>query len=103
MMSSVMPSEKYCWSASPLMLVNGSTAIEGLTEGGVEAGWRAGDPASVQYMRTGMAMFLSWRSPPSSKVASTLARTSSYTLPEMHTPPGSANASSRAAMFTPSP
>ena len=31
MMSSVMPSEKYCCSGSPLMLVKGSTAIDGLS------------------------------------------------------------------------
>ena len=31
MMSSVMPSEKYSCSGSPDMLVNGSTAMEGLS------------------------------------------------------------------------
>ena len=34
MMSSVMPSLKYCCSGWPLMLVNGSTAIEGFVAGG---------------------------------------------------------------------
>ena len=37
MMSSVMPSEKYSCSGSPLMLVKGSTAIEGLSDDGLEA------------------------------------------------------------------
>ncbi len=31
MMSSVMPSEKYSWSGSPLILANGRTAIDGLS------------------------------------------------------------------------
>jgi hypothetical protein len=31
MMSSLMPSEKYSWSASPDMLVKGRTAIDGLS------------------------------------------------------------------------
>src|SRR5919108_282669 len=34
MMSSVMPSLKYCCAGSPLMLVNGSTAIDGLAGAG---------------------------------------------------------------------
>jgi hypothetical protein len=33
MMSSTIPSAKYSCSGSPLMLENGSTAIEGLSEG----------------------------------------------------------------------
>jgi hypothetical protein len=33
MMSSLMPSEKYSCSGSPDMLVNGKTAIEGLSGG----------------------------------------------------------------------
>ena len=43
MMSSLMPSEKYSCSASPLMLLNASTAMEGLsgTGGGAEV-FRAG-------------------------------------------------------------
>ena len=32
-MSSTRPSQKYCWSASPLMSSNGSTAIEGISRG----------------------------------------------------------------------
>ena len=46
MMSSVMPSEKYSCSGSPLMLLNGRTAIDGLSGhrrlgvgGGVAARW----------------------------------------------------------------
>ena len=38
MMSSVMPSEKYSCSGSPLMLMNGSTAMEGFSRGSFGAG-----------------------------------------------------------------
>ena len=36
MMSSLMPSEKYSCSGSPLMLLKASTAIEGLLDNRVE-------------------------------------------------------------------
>ena len=41
MMSSLMPSEKYSCSASPLMLVNGNTAIAGRssTDSAARGGW----------------------------------------------------------------
>ena len=50
MMSSVMPSAKYSCSGSPLMLVNGRTAIEGLS-GRTRVGrqFRAGsDPSDAR-------------------------------------------------------
>src|SRR5260370_21363817 len=40
--SSVMPSLKYSWSRSPLMLVKGSTAIEGLSGNGRAGGCAGG-------------------------------------------------------------
>src|SRR6516162_7139148 len=48
-------------------------------------------------------MFLSCCSPVSSKLTSSLPCASSCTRPETQMPPGSASASKRAAMFTPSP
>ena len=69
MMSSVMPSAKYSCSGSPLMLVNGSTAIDGLAavEPAVAAGGRvvAVAPLSTTMAkaRTGRAMFLTACSP----------------------------------------
>ena len=60
--------QKYCWSASPLMFSNGSTAIDGISREGCAAaatgfcGADASDrpaPSSVtRYARTGRAMFL---------------------------------------------
>ena len=41
MMSSVMPSEKYSCSGSPLMLLNGSTAIDGFSFAGSALACRA--------------------------------------------------------------
>src|SRR5882757_4255429 len=43
--SSVIPSAKYALSASPLMLSNGSTAIDGLPEGAIAPG--AGEVAAL--------------------------------------------------------
>src|ERR1700732_802443 len=40
--SSVMPSLKYSWSRSPLMLVKGNTAIEGLSGNGRAGGCAGG-------------------------------------------------------------
>src|SRR4029453_13002762 len=42
MRSSVMPSLKYSCSGSPLMLTNGSTAMEGLSGKGGGTGWGGG-------------------------------------------------------------
>src|SRR5208337_171023 len=77
MMSSDMPSAKYSCSASPLMLANGSTAIDGLSGAAGRAGSfssdlvstgaagfaSAGDPTCSEYTRIGSAMFLSWVAP----------------------------------------
>jgi hypothetical protein len=56
-----------------------------------------------RYTRTGRAMFLTCWSPRSSKLSGTRSRTCSNTALEITTPPGSASASNRAAMFTASP
>jgi hypothetical protein len=69
MMSSVTPSLKYCWSGSPDMFVNGSTAIDGLAgrakasvEGDIvlEGSWRAPD---TRYTWIGSFTFLIVRGP----------------------------------------
>ena len=52
---------------------------------------------------TARAMFFTLCSPRSAKPSDSLSRTCSLAEREMHTPPGSHNASSRAATFTPSP
>ena len=52
MMSSVMPSAKYSCSGSPLMLVNGSTASEGLSGRGSTG---ADDGDATLKARTGWA------------------------------------------------
>jgi hypothetical protein len=52
---------------------------------------------------TGRSIFLSATSPMSSSFTSILPCTSSRTLADMQMLPGSANASRRAAIFTPSP
>src|SRR6266851_485979 len=65
-MSSVMPSLKYSWSRSPLMLAKGSTAIEGLS-GNVRAGLCGGIDAVVlgeRSEREGAApQILAWDDP----------------------------------------
>ncbi len=127
MMSSVMPSAKNSCSGSPLMLLNGSTAIDGLSARSrapadlaaagsfAAAGAMAALPAPdrspgsragsgwKRKMRTGSAMFLTACSPKSSKRASTRFFTAHSTGSEIATPPGWASDSSRAAMLTPSP
>ena len=68
MMSSVMPSEKYCCSGSPLMLENGRTAIEGLSGRENDAPVAPGTaPFATLNTCTGLVMFLSSTSPMSSK------------------------------------
>jgi hypothetical protein len=77
MMSSVMPSEKYSCSGSSLMLVKGSTAMDGLS-GSASGSARpvaAPKPSIQRHTRTGLAIFLSSCSPASSNVASTLPET----------------------------
>ena len=107
MMSSVMPSEKYsCWG-SPLILSKGSTATDGLSGSASVSSWRFGslEPPDCDQRHTwiGAAMFLTRCSPASTKTPSVLPSTSSWTLAEIRTSPGSAISSSRAAMLTPSP
>jgi hypothetical protein len=55
MMSSTMPSAKYFCSASPLMLVNGSTAIEGFSGRARAVGASAGRNELVASWLTGRA------------------------------------------------
>jgi hypothetical protein len=70
--SSTSPSAKYSCSGSPLMLVKGRTAIDGLagtTSGSADAGVRrvAGAPSQpTSKTRIGRAIFLSVCSPMSS-------------------------------------
>ena len=104
-MSSVSPSAKKSCSASPLMLTNGSTMIDGFRLG---CAARAGAsvrvaPQSTRSTRTGSWMFLSSWTPMSSKPHWSFRLTSSNTLPEMQMPPMGASVWMRAAMFTPSP
>ena len=103
MRSSEMPSLKYSCSASPLMLANGITAIDGLSG---RVGGEAGSPPFARPMRktrTGRAMFLTGFSPRSSSTMPSLSRTELRTARETKIAPGSASASSRAAILTPSP
>jgi hypothetical protein len=126
-MSSVMPSAKNSCSGSPLMLTKGSTAIDGLSArsrgvpgrtaaasaadsmratapaGAVAAAGFAAAAGWKRKARTGSAMFLTACSPWSSKWASTRFFTAHRTGSEIAMPPGSASASRRAAMLTPSP
>src|SRR6266403_1711671 len=76
MMSSAIPSAKYSCSGSPLMFVNGSTAIEGLSgrggvgrDGGLTAAVSVRLPTAERTAnsRTGRSIFLSSLSPRSSK------------------------------------
>ncbi len=62
-----------------------------------------GAAGSTSNVRTGSAMFLTWRVPASTKRAATLACTWSCTGPEIMTPPGFASACRRAARLTVSP
>src|SRR5215469_15350196 len=57
----------------------------------------------MRCVRTGRAMFLTCCSPISSNEKSSLSRTCSCAAALMQIPPGSASASRRAAMLTPSP
>src|SRR3990170_8652361 len=73
MMSSVMPSEKYSCSGSPLMLLKGNTAIDGRSgaadAGGGTVGVTAdempagGTPRATLNTRTGRSMFFRACSP----------------------------------------
>ncbi len=84
--SSVMPSLKYSCSASPLMFVKGSTAIEGLrgTAGAADGAAPATCVgAAMRNTCTGLAMFLSSRSPRSSSTISGVLPTKSRTVREM--------------------
>ena len=108
MISSTMPSAKYSCSGSPLILANGSTAIDGLSgRGAPERACVDRRPPRRPYAqsetRTGRAMFLSCCSPMSSKARSSLPAASSCTRAETQIPPGSARPSRRAATLTPSP
>ena len=100
MMSSVMPSEKYSCSASPLMFAKGNTAIDGFCGSGL-ADRVDRDPCSYRLIgpriqpnamsrRTGRAMFLTCCSPMSSNEKSSLSRTSSRTTRLTYRSPGSA-------------
>jgi len=107
--SSTMPSAKYSCSGSPLKLAKGNTAIDGLSGSGStgEVGaarlFAATPRSRTRKTRTGRAMFLRFCSPMSSKPRSSLPMASSWTRAETQIPPGSANASRRAATLTPSP
>jgi hypothetical protein len=109
MMSSLMPSEKYSWSASPDMLVNDKTAIDGVSMLGSELTildrWAVATILSGCHLqiRIGRSIFLTLMSPPSVKRTSIRLPTLSLTIEETHIPPGSASGSKRAAILTPSP
>src|SRR5271170_1025907 len=83
--SSLMPSEKYSCSGSPDMLVNGKTAIDGVSTLGV--GLAALDrlaatsvlPGCHFQTRIGRSMFFTLMSPPSEKRTSILLPTLSLT------------------------
>ncbi len=82
MISSAIPSAKNSCSGSPDMLTKGRTAIDGLSGSGstpsAPAVGIASAVASVQrYIRTGSGMFLTSRSPMSSKAIESLFLTSS--------------------------
>ena len=89
------------------MFGNGSTAIDGLSgsgKGAERAAWRLVSPIATRYTRTGRAMFLTCCSPRSSKAEIELvAHLIAHDPAERRSRPGSARASSRAAILTPSP
>ena len=60
-------------------------------------------PSTTRQASTGSAMFLTRCRPIGAKASSSRLRSSSRTLPETQTPPGSARPSRRAATLTPSP
>src|ERR1700745_2163722 len=97
MMSSLMPSEKYSCSGSPDMLVNGKTAIDGVSTLGVElAGLdrlvaKSVLPECDSQPRSGASIFFTVMSPPSEKRTSILLPTLSLTIEETQIPPGSAS------------
>ena len=109
MMSSLMPSEKYSCSGSPDMLVNGKTAIDGVSTLGVELAAldrlvaKSVLPGCHFQTRIGRSIFFTVMSPPSKKRTSIRLPTLSLTIEETQIPPGSASGSKRAAMLTPSP
>src|SRR5438045_8816393 len=81
MMSSLIPSEKYSCSGSPLRLAKGSTAITG-SELPMDAGGGADSPIDQQNALTGDAMFFSACSPMSTSLASILPRAYSWIFAE---------------------
>ena len=99
MMSSLMPSEKYSCSGSPLMLAKGSTQTE--SRGGEICSWRS--IVCTANARTGRSRFFTVCSPKSSNVHDIFPATWSRTVSETATPPIGASVCSRAATLTPSP
>src|SRR5258708_11743763 len=77
MMSSTIPSAKYSCSGSPLMLVNGRTAMEGLSGSGGDADVRLAGTSTkrARYACTGRPIFFSCWFPMSSKETSSLPET----------------------------
>ena len=100
MMSSAMPSEKYSCSGSPLMLVNASTAIDGLSGNGKASpvslherplddfGVVTATSGRTTNASTGRAMFFRLSAPSSSNARSSRSRTWSRTGRETQMPPG---------------
>ena len=78
MMSSLMPSEKYSCSGSPLMLANGSTQME-TCRGACEGPFTPGPGARSAKTWMGRSMLRTVCSPRSSNAASTLPTTWSRT------------------------
>ena len=110
MMSSVMPSAKYSCSGSPLMLANGSTAIDGFRlcrgPGIVErAGCRVARLIRARRRRPEPAARCSSASvrPCPRRRGRAGCRHGRGPCPRRQMPPGSAMPSSRAATLTPSP
>ncbi len=103
-------SAKNSCSGSPDMLSNGRTAIDGLS-GNASAGLTrkieaAAAPSSAPRTpkaRTGCTMFFTACSPWSSNATALRLRCVIWTVSDTVMPPGSASASKRAAMLTPSP
>ena len=82
-MSSTRPSAKYSCSGSPDKLLNGRTAIDGISPGacGAVAGLCPGAPSlSQRQTRTGVSIFFSVSSPTSVKVTLTLPATGSVVV-----------------------
>ena len=108
MMSSLIPSEKYSYSGSPDMLMNGKTAIDAAATfgSGLATDREMAEVVALGchfHTRIGRSMFLTLISPPSWKRTSIRLPTLSLTIDETQIPPGSASGSKRAATLTPSP